>query len=83
MTETSPRPSAEPDAAPCPFCGSQDISTHQGSTFRWLVAECNSCGALGPEVRRTAVADGLREQWDAKGRQRALNEWNMRKGPAK
>ena len=24
---------------PCPFCGSTLITTHEGSTFRWVLAE--------------------------------------------
>lgn len=42
---------AELGALPCPFCGSTKIGFADGSTFRWLAAVCENCGAQAEEVR--------------------------------
>lgn len=62
---------SEPQAKPCPFCGAGNIQVREGSTFRWVVAECGNCGAIGPEARRFAPAED---------RERALVMWNERPG---
>lgn len=60
------------DPLPCPFCGETDVSIREGSTFRWVVAECNHCGAMCGEVRVLPLATD-----DAY--ERAMREWNTRK----
>jgi hypothetical protein len=46
------QPSGEAlELLPCPFCGSVRIVALEGSTFRWVLAECAECGARCGEVR--------------------------------
>lgn len=63
---------------PCPFCGGRDVSTHEGSTFRWMYAGCDNCGAQAGEVRMQTLGDGAKEEWVRDARQRAIEEWNKR-----
>lgn len=63
---------------PCPFCGHDTISVHEGSTFRWRLAECNACGARSGEVRIQTLGDGTREEWETKAHRNALQDWNER-----
>jgi hypothetical protein len=63
---------------PCPFCGYGDIAVCEGSTFRWLVAYCDECGACAGEVRKQTTPPGTPEQWLAEGTRRAIDEWNKR-----
>jgi len=65
-------------ALPCPFCGGKDISTHEGSSFRWHVAECMTCGAQGSEVRRQTVGQGTTDLWIKQAAADAIAEWNTR-----
>ena len=67
-----------PDAKACPFCGEKSIAIHEGSTFRWVVAECNGCGARCGEVRVQTMGAGLPAHWKAKAEQDAVEEWNKR-----
>ena len=46
-------------AKPCPFCGEKSITIREGSTFRWMLAECNGCGATCGEVRVQTIGPGL------------------------
>ncbi len=63
---------------PCPFCGGTSISTHEGSTFRWMYAGCDECGAQAGEVRiNTMTVD--RSHAIKEAQQRAIVEWNTRK----
>lgn len=57
---------------PCPFCGSTNISVVEGSTFRWVKAECDDCGATCGDVRRVRT--------DAGNETAAIEEWNKRTG---
>ncbi len=58
----------------CPFCGSLDLNFVEGSTFRWIVAECQSCGARCGETRVKTLGDQ-----DPDGdKAAALAEWNRR-----
>lgn len=66
------------DALPCPFCGSTEVSVIEGSTFRWMVAQCDGCGAQAGEVRVQTLGDGAKEEWLAQGRIDAIAEWNKR-----
>jgi Lar family restriction alleviation protein len=54
---------------PCPFCGCDRISARQGSTYRWVIAECDECGAQIGDVRRSS----LKKNDDV-----AFEEWNRR-----
>jgi Lar family restriction alleviation protein len=67
---------------PCPFCGEQGaLDVHEGSTFRWMLAECGYCGAQGPEVRIDTMSKD-RGAAIAQGRMDAIAEWNKRTTPA-
>ena len=51
---TTPHPAAEkatPRLLPCPFCDSANLAAHEGTTFRWVVIQCNDCEASCGEVR--------------------------------
>ena len=63
---------------PCPFCGEEDITVREGSTFRWVVAECNACGAMCGEVRMQTSGAGTRAEWLAASEEFAVAEWNKR-----
>jgi len=62
---------------PCPFCGGQSVSVKEGSTFRWLYATCNECGAQAGEVRINTLS-GNRGQAMREATQDAIAEWNKR-----
>ena len=64
-------------ALPCPFCGYAEINFHEGSTFRWLVTECNGCGAQCEEIRIDTMNKD-REAAIDDARARALAAWNTR-----
>jgi len=59
---------------PCPFCGSDEVAVREGTTFRWRIAECSSCGATSGETRAKTIGEPDREGDDA----RAIDEWNRR-----
>lgn len=56
---------------PCPFCGSTQIETREGSTFRWRLAYCVDCEATAGEVRVNK-----QDSWQAAND--AVKEWNRR-----
>jgi len=57
---------------PCPFCGhAGPLDFQDGSTHRWGVASCASCGASAGETRREYPDTG---DWHAK----AIAQWNTR-----
>lgn len=66
------------EAKPCPFCGGESITIQEGSTFRWMMVECNECGAASGEVRVQTIGEGPPAAWKAKGAQDAVAEWNKR-----
>ena len=66
------------DVKPCPFCGTADVTMQPGSTFRWWVAACSSCGAQSGEVRVQTMGDGTPAEWAATGAALALAQWNAR-----
>ena len=70
--------SVDPIVMPCPFCGEENVSTREGSTFRWWFAECNECGARAGEVRRQTTGDGTNDEWDAAASAKAIERWNAR-----
>ena len=61
---------------PCPFCGHTDMEVVEGSTFRWVVAQCCLCGAQAGEVRVQTLGSGTPEQWKARAEEDATKEWN-------
>lgn len=70
----------EPIALPCPFCGGTNVSTLEGSTFRWRVAMCNECGATSGEVRKQTIGGGTDDEWTKKAHVDAIVRWNERAG---
>ena len=64
---------------PCPFCGSCSIGAYDGSTFRWLAARCNECGATAGEVRINTLIP--RDEAWPQANEDALQEWNRRAQP--
>lgn len=68
-------------AKPCPFCGGSRVSVREGSTFRWLYASCDECGAQAGEVRVQTLGEGTNEQWRAVGEADAMEAWNTRAAP--
>ena len=69
-------------ALPCPFCGSHDVQVVEGSTFRWLLVQCNCCAACGPDVRKQTAGSGTNEDWQRNGERAAIAEWNRRAPPS-
>ncbi len=64
---------------PCPFCGHVGVTVGPGTTFRWRVAECESCGAHTGEVRcQTSGEPRDPDAWEAQARADAISEWNRR-----
>jgi Lar family restriction alleviation protein len=63
---------------PCPFCGGPSVSVSDGSTFRWRVAACNTCGAQCGEIRAQTLGEGTPQEWEAEAREEAIAEWNTR-----
>ena len=60
------------EALPCPFCGSSEgLDYRDGSTHRWGVASCVSCGASAGETRREYPDVG---EWHYA----AMTQWNTR-----
>lgn len=62
---------------PCPFCGDNQPTVFEGSTFRWRVAVCNSCGAYAPEVRHDTLAED-QKQAGIESDAAAIAAWNTR-----
>lgn len=62
----------------CPFCGEKSITIREGSTFRWLLAECLGCGATCGEVRIQNMGEGLPSDWREKAEQAVVAAWNTR-----
>ena len=70
-----------PEVKPCPFCQHVGIVIREGSTSRWLVAECSRCGARCEEVRAWTCVEGTPDEWRAaaeKGEKAAIAAWNTR-----
>ena len=45
-TQTTTKP------LPCPFCGAENVTIEEGSTYRWAHASCAECGAAAGDIRR-------------------------------
>ena len=82
-TNTGGPGTAEGRHKPCPFCGESDVGVKDGDTFRWRHAECDHCGARGPEVRVQTLGDGTAKEWEANAQVRAVEAWNNRPEPPK
>ena len=63
---------------PCPFCGKKSITIREGSTFRWMLAECLACGATCGEVRVQTCGEGIPADWRKHGEAAVIEEWNTR-----
>jgi hypothetical protein len=63
---------------PCPFCGEKSITIREGSTFRWMLAECLACGATCGEVRVQTCGNGAPADWRKRGEGAVIAEWNKR-----
>jgi len=68
------------DAAvkPCPFCGYVGLDFHEGTTFRWLAAECGGCGATCGETRVQTIGQGTKDEWMQQAQADAIEVWNTR-----
>lgn len=66
--------------APCPFCGHVGLEFREGSTFRWLIADCGGgCGCSLGETRIQTRGEGTKEEWMARAQSNAIEVWNTRK----
>ena len=63
---------------PCPFCGHVGLDFREGSTFRWICAECANCGASCGETRVQTIGDGNPLDWLESAKADAVMEWNKR-----
>lgn len=64
---------------PCPFCGSENINLHEGSSFRWVYMGCDDCGAQTGEYRFHTLVE--QEQAKIEALQDGKKEWNTRGTP--
>lgn len=62
---------------PCPFCGHSGLYFHEGSSYRWIVAECGKCGANRGEIRLQTSGIDKAQAWE-EAKVRAIQEWNQR-----
>lgn len=67
---------------PCPFCSHVGLDFKEGSTFRWIIAECGGCGASRGETRIQTMGEGTKEEWMATAQADAIKEWNTREALA-
>ena len=67
-----------PDAKACPFCRETGVTVREGSTFRWILVECNACGATCGEVRVQTTGTGTPDEWMKEAIIRAIAVWNTR-----
>jgi Lar family restriction alleviation protein len=65
---------------PCPFCGSESIAVVEGTSYRWVTAQCSDCGAQCGEIRRR---NGYQPTAETKAQDdaEAIAEWNIRSNP--
>lgn len=60
----------ERELKPCPFCGNVGLDFSEGSTFRWMIADCQHCGGSAGETR-------MGDSWE-ESEERAIAAWNRR-----
>lgn len=72
---------AKPTPGPCPFCGHVGLDFAEGSTFRWIVASCEGCGASLAETRIQTLGEGTKDEWMAEAKADAIAAWNRRSDP--
>ena len=63
---------------PCPFCGYVGLDFREGSTFRWLAAECGGGGATCGETRIQTLGQGTKDEWMQQAQADAIEVWNTR-----
>ena len=63
---------------PCPFCGHVGLEFREGSSFRWLLASCGSCGASCGETRIQTTGNGNPLEWADAAKTDAVKQWNER-----
>lgn len=80
MTDDVDQETRLPNARPCPFCGSTNIWTYPGSTFRWRYAGCGDCGVQCGEVRIQTI-DMPRPEAISRANDELIAEWNRRVVP--
>lgn len=68
-------------ALPCPFCGHVGLDFEEGTTFRWILANCSNCGANCGETRVQTMGEGDKALWWEKAKVNAIKEWNTRSKP--
>lgn len=59
---------------PCPFCGGENISMHEGATFRWVYIGCDDCWAQCGEYRFNTLID--QDEAKIKALAVGVDEWN-------
>jgi uncharacterized Zn finger protein len=68
----------------CPFCGSDEVTVHNTHTpYYW--AECEGCGAEGPQTRngdawRRSMSKAAAESLHREAFHAAIAAWNERSG---
>lgn len=73
-----PKPTEALKPLPCPFCGETKVIVRETSTFRWVAAICENCGAQAGETRKQTLGEGTKEEWDKNAEADAIKEWNTR-----
>jgi len=66
------------DVLPCPFCGHVGLDFSEGSTFRWMLADCGKCGATAGETRVKTMGEGTHAQQWEEAKLVAIKQWNTR-----
>lgn len=61
---------------PCPFCGHANAHMAESGGIKWRAIQCDSCRAMGPEVRFRLDID--RMEAHAQCEREATEEWNRR-----
>lgn len=65
---------------PCPFCGHaiEHAEMVLTDTCKFAAIECQSCGAVGPEIRLSRLKYGPDDPWLPEDYAAAVAEWNRR-----
>lgn len=65
---------------PCPFCGSHNVGTQEGESYRYAMVACHECGALGPPIRVRDIRPAADPRFSERDETAAITEWNRRNG---